>query len=133
MRKQWRARSPVRSNYDRKQVLCKTYDNIGLFQRYAQDPRCQRILFAASGSTKYVRLLETHRSSAEKITIVQRGDADTSLVYLGFEGVIFPEVFDSLDEMDATENAAVYVSKKLPRVRVLETVRLYPSLGEQRR
>ena len=79
-----------------------------------------------------MRLLETHRSSAEKITIVQRGDADTSLIYLGFEGVIFPEVFDSLDEKNTTGNAAIYVPKKLSKVRVFERVKLDSTLDERR-
>jgi hypothetical protein len=63
---------------------------------YAKDEQCQHIFFGASGSAMYVRALGEHLMFADKITLIQRGTVDTSLVHLGLKGTIFSGVFDSL-------------------------------------
>ncbi|KAF1845436.1 uncharacterized protein K460DRAFT_416696 [Cucurbitaria berberidis CBS 394.84] len=75
---------------------------IELLKSNVKDPQCKHVLFGASGSTKYVRVLQTHSMFAEKITLIQRGAMDTSLTGLGFKGLAFSQVFDTLGGSGST-------------------------------
>lgn len=74
-----------------------TNPSVGLFEMSIKDPSCGHVFFAASGSAQYARVLREHLMHAEKITLIQRGAEDTSLMSLGLQSVIFSEVFESLD------------------------------------
>ncbi|USP81385.1 hypothetical protein yc1106_08659 [Curvularia clavata] len=67
-----------------------------LFKMSIKDPSCQHIVFGASGSAQYVRVLRENLMSTERITLIQRGREDTSLTSLGLPSVIFSEVFELL-------------------------------------
>ncbi|KAJ6282893.1 hypothetical protein J3E71DRAFT_360512 [Bipolaris maydis] len=73
----------------------------GLFEMHVKDPACSQILFCASGSAQYMRILKKHVSFARKITIIQRGIEDTSLTNLGLRNVTFPQIFESLGGNEA--------------------------------
>lgn len=70
-----------------------------------KDPRCKHILVAASGSAEYVHTLQADRAMSGRITIMQRGDADSSLMNLGLSGVTFAELFESVGEIGTETNA----------------------------
>lgn len=44
---------------------------------------------------------------AEKVTLIQRGDVDTSLMHLGLKGMVFAQVFDSLDVVSAATGTLI--------------------------
>ncbi|KAJ4371547.1 hypothetical protein N0V83_004766 [Neocucurbitaria cava] len=78
----------------------------GLFQLYVKDPQCKQVLLGASGSMSYLRVLEAHQVFAKKITLIQRGVEDTSLMRLGLNSVTFPQVFESLSDGNSTKRTS---------------------------
>lgn len=61
---------------------------------------------------------------SSKITIIQRGNTDTSLMRLGLKSVIFSLVFDPLDVHSTTTAASLDTIENAPSVSVTDDVYL---------
>lgn len=69
------------------------------------EPHCQHILFGASGSARYTSTLGEHLMFADKITLIQRGNHDTSLMKWGLRTTIFERAFEPLPGINATSKS----------------------------
>ncbi|KAH7383245.1 hypothetical protein BKA66DRAFT_584843 [Pyrenochaeta sp. MPI-SDFR-AT-0127] len=97
---------------------------IDLFKMYVKDPQCKHLFFGASGSVKYVHVLQEHSVFAEKVTIVQRDAEDTSLTHLGLKGVVFSQTFDSLAASSAAATTLRVNTGKSPKISLTATTPL---------
>lgn len=94
--------------------------DLELLRAYIKDSLCSHIFLAANNSANYTRLLDEHRISAEKFTIIPHRLLDTRLTHPSPDGTTFADVFEpTCSNRTATAKSSNILERQKKPTRVL--------------